>query len=167
MNNEKAILAEVKVNADLEDVWDAWTTEKGIKTFFAPACKVDLRPDGMYEVYFNPGSPPGERGGEGLRVMSILPMKMFSFTWNAPPILPEVRGQRTHVVVRFVPEEGGTRVTLYHDGWGSGGEWDKAFEYFQKAWKEVVLPRLKYRFEHGPIDWNDPPSIETLSIGSA
>ena len=63
MNNEKAIFAEVKVNADLEDVWDAWTTEKGIKTFFAPACNVDLRPDGLYEVYFNPGSPPGERGG--------------------------------------------------------------------------------------------------------
>lgn len=150
---------------DLEDVWDAWTTEKGIKTFLAPACKVDLRPDGMYEVYFNPESPPGEHGGEGLRVLSIQPMKMFSFTWNAPPILTKVRGQRTHVVVRFFPEEGGTRVTLYHDGWGSGGEWDKAFEYFQKAWKEVVLPRLKYRFEHGPIDWNDPPSIETLSTG--
>ncbi|MFC2053911.1 SRPBCC domain-containing protein [Chloroflexota bacterium] len=167
MNNEKAILAEVKVNADLEDVWDAWTTEKGIKTFFAPACNVDLCPDGLYEVYFNPGSPPGERGGEGLRVMSIQPMMMFSFTWNAPPILPKVRGQRTHVVVRFVPEGGGTRVTLYHDGWGSGGEWDKAFEYFQKAWKEVVLARLRYRFDHGPIDWNDPPSIEALSTGSA
>ena len=167
MNNEKVIFAEVKVNGELKDVWDAWTTEKGIKTFLAPACKVNLRPDGMYEVYFNPKAPPGERGGEGLRVMSIQPMKMFSFTWNAPPTLPDVRGQRTHVVVRFAPEEGGTRVTLYHDGWGSGGEWDKAFEYFGKAWKKVVLPRLKYRFEHGPVDWNDPPSIETLSTGSA
>ena len=166
-NTEKAIFAEVKVLADLEDVWDAWTTEKGIKTFLAPACKVDLLPDGMYEIYFNPESPPGERGGEGLRVMSIQPMKMFSFTWNAPPVLSEVRGQRTHVVVRFFPEEGGTRVTLYHDGWGSGGEWDKAYEYFRRAWQEVVLPRLKYRFDHGPVDWSDPPSIETLSTGSA
>jgi len=94
-------------------------------------------------------------------------MKMFSFTWNAPPALPEVRGQRTHVVVRFFPEEEGIRVTLYHDGWGSGGERDEAFEYFQKAWKEVVLPRLKYRFEHGPVDWDDPPSRETLLTGSA
>jgi len=166
-NTERAIFAEVKVNADIEDVWDSWTTEEGIKTFFAPACKVDLRPDGMYEIYFNPESPPGERGGEGLRVMSIQPMKMFSFTWNAPPVLSEVRGQHTHVVVRFFPEEGGTRVTLYHDGWGSGGEWDKAFEYFEKAWVEVVLPRLKYRFEHGPFDWKNPPSNETQSTGTA
>ena len=49
-NTEKAIFAEVKVLADLEDVWDAWTTEKGIKTFLAPACKVDLLPDDQKET---------------------------------------------------------------------------------------------------------------------
>jgi uncharacterized protein YndB with AHSA1/START domain len=162
-NNERAIFGEVLVNAELEEVWEAWTTEEGIKTFFASACKVDLRPDGMYEIYFDPEAPEGERGGEGLRVLAIQPMEMFSFTWNAPPIYPDVRGQRTHVIVRFIPEEDGIRVTLYHDGWGSGGEWDKTFEYFESAWKEVVLPRLRYRFEHGPINWDDPPSIDALN----
>lgn len=165
-NDEKAVFVEVKIDARLEEVWEAWTTEEGIKTFFAPACKVDLRPDGMYEVYFNPDAPPGERGGEGLRVLAIQPMKMFSFTWNAPLIYPTVRGQRTHVTLRFIPEEEGIRVTLHHDGWGSGGEWDKTFEYFERAWKEVVLPRLRYRFEHGPINWDDPPSVALLSAGS-
>lgn len=166
-NNEKAIFAEVKVNASLDEVWEAWTTEEGIKSFLAPACKVDLRPDGAYEVYFNPDASEGERGGEGLRILSIQPMKMFSFTWNAPPTLPNVRGQRTHVILRFIPEEDGIRVTLHHGGWGSDGEWDQAFEYFQKAWNDVVLPRLRYRFEHGPVDWENPPSVETLASGSA
>ncbi len=165
--NEKAVYAEIKVNADLKDVWEAWTTEDGIKTFLAPECRVDLRPDGMYEIYFDLDAPPGERGGEGLRVLAVQPMQMFSFTWNAPPTLPEVRGQRTHVVLRFYPEGGGTRVTLYHGGWGTGSEWDKAFDYFQSAWGRTVLPRLKYRFEHGPVDWDDPPSIETLAANSA
>lgn len=164
---EKAIFVEIQIEADLKDVWDAWTTEEGIKSFFAPACNIDLRPDGHYEIFFNPEAPQGERGGEGLRVMSIQPMKMFSFTWNAPPHLPDVRGQRTHVVIRLFPEKIGTRVTLYHDGWGTGGEWDKAFHYFHRAWNEIVLPRLKYRFENGPIDWNDPPSIGSSSKGFA
>jgi hypothetical protein len=52
-----------------------------------------------------------------------------------------------------------TRVLLRHDGWGEGGEWDGAFEYFNRAWKRTVLPRLKYRFESGPIDWNSPPDL--------
>ena len=66
--------------------------QEGVKSFFAPDCKVDLRPDGKYEMYFNPEAPWGERGGEGLRVMSVQPMKMFSFTWNAPPHLPDDSG---------------------------------------------------------------------------
>lgn len=160
--NEKVIFIDVVVNADLKDVWDAWTTEQGVKTFLAPDCRIDLRPGGLYEIYFNPDASPGERGGEGLRVMAVQPMRMFSFTWNAPPELSEVRDQHTHVVLRFTPEGGGTRVSLYHDGWGSGGQWDQAFEYFQRAWGEIVLPRLKYRFEHGPVDWENPPSREEL-----
>ena len=52
-----------------------------------------------------------------------------------------------------------TEVTLHHDGWGTGGQWDRAFEYFQRAWKEVVLPRLRYRFSVGPVDWKDPPEL--------
>jgi hypothetical protein len=96
--------------------------------------------------------------------MAVQPMGMFSFTWNAPPSLPEVRGQRTHVVLRFHQEgEDLTRVSLHHDGWGTGGEWDEAYEYFQRAWNDIVLPRLKYRFERGPIDWDDPPGLEELA----
>jgi uncharacterized protein YndB with AHSA1/START domain len=159
----KAVHGEIVVNARLEEVWNAWTTEEGAKTFFAPACYIDLRPDGPYEIFFNPDAPPGERGGEGLRVLAVQPMQMLSFTWNAPPSLPQVRGQRTHVTLRFTPEdEGRTRVTLYHDGWGSSGEWNEAYAYFTQAWNEVVLPRLKYRFENGPVDWEDPPDAETL-----
>lgn len=160
---ERAVHGEVLVNAGLEDVWNAWTTEAGAKTFFAPACNIDLRPDGPYEIFFNPDATPGERGGEGMRVLAVQPMQMFSFTWNAPPGLPQVRGQRTHVTLRFVSEDDGwTRVTLYHDGWGKGGEWDEAYVYFTRAWNQVVLPRLKYRFENGPVDWENPPTTETL-----
>ena len=55
------------------------------------------------------------------------------------------------------PDE--TQVSLVHDGWGEGGEWDQAFDYFTRAWGEIVLPRLKYRFDEGPIDWQDPPAL--------
>ena len=151
---ERAIFGEITVPAGLDEVWAAWTTEEGVKSFFAPGCRIVLEPDGPYEIYFNLDAPDGQRGGEGLRVLAVQPKKMFSFTWNAPPTLPEVRGQRTHVILRFYEAgAGSTRVTLRHDGWGEGGQWDEAFEYFESAWKEVVLPRLGQRFEHGPIDW--------------
>ena len=33
---EKAIHDEVIISASLDEAWDAWTTEEGIKSFFAP-----------------------------------------------------------------------------------------------------------------------------------
>ena len=85
---------------------------------------------------------------------------MLSITWNAPPHLSEVRKQWTHVTVRLEgTREGQTKVTLMHDGWGEGKEWDEAFAYFTRAWVGVVLSRLKYRFSVSPIDCDNPPQL--------
>jgi uncharacterized protein YndB with AHSA1/START domain len=160
--SERVLTGEIVVDANLEEAWAAWTTEAGIRSFFAPACNIVIQPDGPYEIFFMPDAEPGLRGGDGLKVTAVQPKQMLSFTWNAPPSLPAVRPQRTHVVIRFFPEGDKTRVTLFHSGWGSGGQWDQAFEYFDSAWNDVVLPRMVWRFKHGPVDWEKPPSAEQL-----
>lgn len=158
---ERVILAEVVANAPLSQVWQAWTTNEGAETFFAPRCRIDPRPRGAYGIYFDLEAEPGEQGAEGMIVLAVQPERMLSFTWNAPPHLPLVRGQMTHVTLRLEQVDGSrTRVILRHDGWGDGGEWDQAFDYFQRAWAKVVLPRLKYRFDVGPVDWQHPPDLD-------
>lgn len=160
----REISYEVQISAPVSEVWKAWTTEQGAKSFFAPACQIELQVGGAYEMYFDPEASAGERGGEGLTILAIQEERMLSFTWNAPPTLPKVRGQLTHVTLRFQElEEGLTALSLFHDGWGDGGEWDQAFDYFTRAWGEVVLPRLEYRFEHGPIDWENMPALGKAS----
>jgi len=152
---ERSIDLEVTVAAPVAEVWKAWTTTEGVKSFFAPDARVELKVDGPYEIFFNPYAAPGLKGADGMRVLAFQDEKMLSFTWNAPPSLPEARKQRTHVVVRF--EAKGARETvvrLHEDGWGEGGEWDKAFDYFSKAWPKV-LEQLKQRFVSGPMDWTN------------
>ena len=157
---DRAIAGEIVVAAPVEEVWRAWTTSDGAQTFFAPRCRIEARPGGAYEILFLLDAPAGEQGSEGMIVMAVQPPRLLAFTWNAPPNLPQARGQMTHVVIRLAPAgEGSTRVKLRHDGWGEGGEWDEAFAYFDRAWKRTVLPRLKHRFEVGPIDWADPPAL--------
>ena len=158
---DRVIRGEVVVQASIQAAWDAWTTEEGIKAFFAPDCSVDLRVDGLYEIFFDPHAPRGQRGAEGMRILALQPKKMLAFTWSAPSDLPNVRKQRTHVVVRFQQvAEGRVMVSLTHDGWGEGEEWDQAFEYFSRTWNEIVLPRLKYRFSTGPVDWRNRPNLQ-------
>lgn len=160
-NPDRVIEGEVIVEASVGEVWDAWTTEHGVTSFFAPAANVELWVNGRYEILFNPDAEPGQRGAEETRVLAFQVNKMLAFTWNAPPHLASVREQLTHVLIRL--EEvapGKTRVRLTHSGWGEGGEWDQAFDYFVRAWKELVLPRLEYRFSVGAIDWTHPPSLD-------
>jgi len=153
----RVIRQEVSIEAPMEDVWEAWTTEKGVCSFFAPASRIDLRVGGAYEILFDPMAPPGERGAEGTRVLAFQRPRMLAFTWNAPPHLGDVRAQFTHVQIWLQAEEADrTLVMLIHSGWGAGGQWDEAFAYFGRAWGEVVLPTLAERFTRGPIDWSDP-----------
>jgi uncharacterized protein YndB with AHSA1/START domain len=152
---ERALDKEVLVKAGVDPVWETWTTKAGIISFMAPAAEIDARVGGAFHVYFDPLAEPGARGADDMRYMALQPKRLISFDWNAPPSLPEVRGQRTFVAVRLSPvDQGTTRVTMHHTGWGDGGEWDKAYAYFDRAWG-TVLGNLKKRFESGPIDWTD------------
>ena len=157
---ERAIRKETIVHAPVADVWKAWTTSAGIESFFAPEAVVDPKPDGAFDIHFNPYAAPGMKGADNMRFLSLQKDRLVSFTWNAPPHLAEARTQRTVVIIRMEPLNAGeTRVRLTHTGWGDGGEWDKAYDYFDNAWGRV-LANLQKRFVDGPIDWK--PWLESL-----
>ena len=150
---ERAITEKITVKANVDDVWNAWTTTDGVKSFFAPDARVELRVDGPFQVYINPFAEPGLKGADDMRIIGFQDKKMLTFTWNAPPSLPEARKQRTVVIVRLISRgDVLTDVTLHHVGWGEGGEWDKAFDYYSKSWPNV-LKNLQKRFDTGPVDW--------------
>jgi uncharacterized protein YndB with AHSA1/START domain len=162
---ERAIEAKITVKAGVNEVWKAWTTSEGIKTFFAPDASVELRVDGPFRIYINPLAEAGMRGADEMRIIGFQEGRMLSFTWNAPPFLPEARKQRTVVIVRFAARgEDLTDVTLHHLGWGEGGEWDQAYDYFSRSWPGV-LKNLKKRFDDGPIDWQ--PWLGQLKANAA
>jgi uncharacterized protein YndB with AHSA1/START domain len=150
---EPVIAISVTVKAPVSAVWTAWTSNDGLTSFFAPEAEVDARPDGAFHIFMDPYGKPGMKGADTMQVLALEHEKMLSFTWNAPPHLPEARAQRTVVILRFAPDGDNTELTLTHLGWGSSGEWPKARAYFEKAWPNV-LKNLQVRFETGKAyDW--------------
>jgi uncharacterized protein YndB with AHSA1/START domain len=146
----------VEIPASADDVWQAWTTEEGVTSFFAPKAKVELAVGGEYEMYFDPKQPKGKRGSEGCKILSFVPGEMLSFTWNAPVYMPEVRKKHTWVVLHFKEiAQKKTQIMMIHLGWQAGEQWQQALKYFDRAW-EVVLARLFYRFQKEPINWKSP-----------
>jgi uncharacterized protein YndB with AHSA1/START domain len=159
----RAIRYRVDVPAPIEQVWAAWTEPARIREWFARGAHVELKALGRYEILFSPDAPPGSRGAEGNLVLAVQAPQMLSFTWDAPPHLPLARAQRTSVVLHLqalAPDS--TRVWFAQTGWGQGGEWDAAFDYFTGAWTSV-LALLHHRFAVGPIDWTAGVGEETLA----
>jgi uncharacterized protein YndB with AHSA1/START domain len=158
---EKIIEYEFTVDASPSEVYNAWSTAEGIKTFFAPDGNVNLKKFGDYHIYFFPDMQPGSRGAEDERVISFEEDKMISHTWGFPPAFPDLRAnQKTVVNVRFIPVgDGKTKVHFIQSGWGHSEEWQKSYDYFVNAWGNVVLARLQYRFAVGPVDWNNQPDL--------
>lgn len=142
---QNAVIRHIKksrvVNNPIDIVWEKWTTHEGLLTFFGHDNQIEFEIGGVYEIYFLMDNPLGLRGGEGNKILSYLPQKMLSFTWNAPPQYPEIRDHthKTWVVVEYqVIEKDKTEVTIHHLGWKEGEKWDEVYDYFDKAWVTVL-----------------------------
>ena len=148
------LVAETLVPAPVAAVWSAFTTEDGMKSFFAPSVRIEAKVGGAYEPLFMPDAPAGTRGAEGCTITAIEAKNKLVFTWSFPPTLPSLRalGPSTTVTVTFTTEGKGTRVKLTHEAWKDGDDWFKGRAYFEKAWP-LVLARLAHRFRLEPIDW--------------
>lgn len=142
--SDRAIVREVRVSASAEQVFELWSSSEGMARWWAEHSRIELRPGGFYEMYFLLDEPPGRRGGEGCRVLSYLPGRMLSFTWNAPPQLPSTRTRYTWVVVEMIPAGNGCLVRLTHLGWPESewaegdSSWPETYAYFKEAWGRVL-----------------------------
>jgi len=143
----RKIELEAMINASPEEVWNCWTTEEGIKSFFAPECDIELKIGGKYECYFTLTNEVGQRGSEDCKILSYLPYKMLSFSWGGRAGKhPTVRKEKTWVVIEFIRMDNKkTKLTFTNLGYKNGEEWDDAYDYFRNAWAGV-LKTLEQKF---------------------
>lgn len=145
----RSFALDATIDAPVEMVYWAWSTSDGWEAVYAdgnPTVHGDiaLAIGGRYEWLFN-----GVVGSNGCQVLSYVPNKMLSFSWNAPPT-HSTRPFRTWVVVDFeAAGEESTRLRLTHLGFGEGPEWDKSMDYFQRAWG-FAINRVKTQLEAMP-----------------
>lgn len=132
----RSFVKEAYIPAPSAAVWAAWTEPEAWRRLWGPQSqgRFDLAVGGAYEWLFD-----GSIGGNGDQVLSYIPGRMLSFSWNAPPSQPVTRLARTWVVVELEPvEANATRVRLTHLGFGDGPQWDETYAYFDHAWERVL-----------------------------
>lgn len=136
------------IDAPPEKVFAAFADGRAFEQTFAPQwpdakANIDLAIGGRYEWLFD-----GSLGSNACQVLSYIPNRMISFSWNAPPNQPESREKHTWVVVEVQPAASGAGadVTLTHLGFGADPHWAETKAYFEQAWP-YVLATLKQNLE--------------------
>ena len=135
---ERRLTKSCQVAALRDVVWSEWTEVERVTQWFCSEARIELRPNGPYELLFLMDNPPGLQGGEGNKIQSFEPQRLLAVTWNAPPQFGPLRDVRTWVQVELNDIPGGTAVTLIHYGWRSGPEWEQIISYFDRAWDQVM-----------------------------
>lgn len=155
---DRTIFLNATVDAPPAEVFRLWTSEDGIRKFFAPAARVDASVGGNYQIIFAPARDPegNSHGTKGARILKLVPDKELAFEWitfagdellggNAPPSAPpaerNVRPLPTWVELSFdavagEPEK--THLRFAHYGFRDGEKWEKSFHWFERAWKGVL-----------------------------
>jgi uncharacterized protein YndB with AHSA1/START domain len=155
----RSIILEATVDAPVEEIFRLWTTADEIPKFFAPKAVIEPRLGGRYEMIFDPkNDPEGDNSGtKGARILRFEPNRALWFEWtgfqrtgldpHGPVAWPEEKDRRpiaTWVELQFdrVPgNPGKTRVQLIERGFGRGGKWEDAIQYFWRNWA-LMLGRL-------------------------
>ena len=158
MKTQRTVVLQAETQCSPDEAYALWSTSEGVKRFFAPTARIDLRPGGEYTILFFPEKDPDglSHGTKGARVLKTVPGQSLSFEWitfagdanlgrNAPPPAPrslrDVTPLPTWVELEFVPLTGNplrTRVQLTHYGFKDGELWEESHRWFARAWAGVL-----------------------------
>ncbi len=138
-----------EVNSTIEEVYKVLISVEKTKQYFSPNLNIEFKVNGLYEILFNMDAPEGERGSENMKILSMIKNEILSYTWNNPPHFKSIRNQLTVVNISLKKiSEKKTNIVFVNSGYGENGEWLESITYFERAWGQIVLPRLKYVIEN-------------------
>lgn len=153
---ERVLELSADVPAGVAEVWDAWATSEGFRSWAVPFAHVDFRAGGVIESSYDPGAKAGDRNNIRNEVLAAVPQRVFVIrNVQAPEKTPfdAATFQKTLTAVTLTPlGEKQTRVTVTNSGYQEGAPWDGVYQFFRagNAWS---LQQLRQRFEKGPVDW--------------
>jgi uncharacterized protein YndB with AHSA1/START domain len=164
LKTDRTIFLDAIVAAPPSTVFKLWTSEDGIRKFFAPNARIDPCVGGRYQVLFAPAQDPegDSHGTKGARILKLVENRELAFEWitfagdellgkNAPPYAPpaerNINPLPTWVELAFERIEGEpnkTHLRFAHYGFREGEKWERSFQWFERAWKGVLNQLQSY-----------------------
>lgn len=79
------LVVEGVVEGPIDEVWGAFATSEGLRSWMAPHAEIDLRVDGLMRTNYRPEGSLGDRTTIVNRVLAFEPLRMLSIRVASPP----------------------------------------------------------------------------------
>ncbi len=148
---DKIIYRSVRLKCNPAKAFEMFTVNKHLEKWLTQIADVEAKVGGKYELFWNPEDKEND-STIGCKILAIQPNRFLSFEWKGTKqfkhFMNDVR-PLTNVVAFFSPTNEGTEVHILHTGWRETEDWNKAFEWFERAWTMVLSELEKYVNEGG------------------
>jgi len=154
-SGDRAIQLSIDVPAPVHDVYVAFTTTEGFRSWAVPVTHVELRVGGFMESSYDATATIGDPDNIRNQILAYVPDRLLVIrNVHAPKSLADAElFQRTVTAIEFTAIDAGhTRVTMTNAGYGTGDAFARLYRNFE--WGDAYyLSELRSRFDHGPVDW--------------
>lgn len=134
---ERVLRIESIIRASPKEVWKAFTTVNGLKTWIAPVVAIDLRIGGMLSTHYDKSAAIGSPGTIRLGIVNYLEGELMTLKVKLTKRFGEkvcAEDQNLQEIIQVVSwTNGTTKVISSMVGWGSGKGWDDAYSFFAKG----------------------------------
>ncbi len=140
---ENIILIKKEIDCDRETAFNMFTKNQLLENWLTVKAEVDPKVGGKYELFWVPENRESN-STIGCKITGIEKGKFISFDWKGPADFESYMNSAdplTHVIVFFTQNDSDSNKTvihLFHTGWRKDPDWQKARDYFDKAWLKAL-----------------------------
>jgi uncharacterized protein YndB with AHSA1/START domain len=140
---QKIIQIRMELECDINHAFDLFTVNELLESWLPEKAEVGSKVGGKYELFWDPQNRE-INSTIGCKITSIEMDKFLSFEWKGPEMFQSFMNfcdPLTHVVVVFSSSSDNPKKTtlfIFHSGWRNDPEWQKARDYFEKAWSGAL-----------------------------
>ncbi|MEP3226450.1 MAG: SRPBCC domain-containing protein [Parasphingorhabdus sp.] len=147
-SNNQTILQNVAViSSPVADVWAAFATEDGYKSWAVPVAFVDFRVGGVFETSYNPEAKKGDPANIKNEILAYIPEQLLVLkNIQAPPGFAsrEILDRLVSVFQFEALENGQTKITISGIGYGPDEESQRLVKFFKagNSWSLGELTKM-------------------------
>ena len=148
-NGDRVIRLSVDVAASRDEIWRAFTTADGWKSFGVAFAEVEMKMGGIIETSYNPKAQVGSPDNIKNEIVAYIPGRMMAIRCVQAPgdFKHKQEFFSTSTVFELVPaEKQMTRILVTAVGYRPGEAFDDLFQKFRWG-NAYTLEKLRTRFE--------------------